>query len=500
MLNYIIRRLLLLPLTLFCIILVNFIIINMAPGDPVTVTEISQEGGASRQEDRTAAFGSDDRYLQFREHYGLTLPVLFNLWPMTSEAEVRETLWQLVNHKDSSNDKERMTVKEYDAMRITFGDKARFIMPELLTVITDPDVKSAIRRMAVRFFVRGGTRQAYLGPNLSAREKEYNHKISQDNQLLRSLMIGKGDSKEDAEHKVAALTAWYADNKTLYEFEPTGWQEVGIFFFETRFCRYLSRVLTLDFGTLRNDNNKTVISEVTKRFKYSLTLALLPLLTTFFLCQIFGFCMAMRQGQWPDFSLNVLFLVLYAIPVFVVAPFLIEKVAVGGYFPFTDIPIPLSGFTSPESVYAKQVSYQRLLDVLQHISLPLIAIIYGSLAAQSRLSRTAVLEVRRQDYVRTARAKGVPNFTILYKHIGRNAAITIVTSIAGSLGIVLGGSLIVETMFEIDGFGKFFYDAIINRDYNVIMFSALAGSFLTLLGYLVADVAYTLLDPRVTLE
>jgi peptide/nickel transport system permease protein len=221
---------------------------------------------------------------------------------------------------------------------------------------------------------------------------------------------------------------------------------------------------------------------------------------TFALCQVFGFTMAYMQHRWPDYSLSVFFLTLYALPIFVVAPFLIEKVAINGYFPFTNTPIPVSGFTSPESIYGGLNSYQRLLDVLQHIALPLLAILYGSLASETRLSRTAVLEVLRQDYVRTARAKGVPPLTILYKHVGRNAAITIVTSLAGSLGVVLGGSLIVETLFEIDGFGKFFYDAIVNRDYNVIMFSSLAGSLLALTGYLMADISYTVLDPRLSLE
>ena len=84
--------------------------------------------------------------------------------------------------------------------------------------------------------------------------------------------------------------------------------------------------------------------------------------------------------------------------------------------------------------------------------------------------------------------------------MGRNASITIVSSLAGSLGLVLGGSLIVEILFDINGFGKFFYDGVINRDYNVIMFSALAGSFLTLIGYLAADLAYMWLDPRITLD
>jgi peptide/nickel transport system permease protein len=210
--------------------------------------------------------------------------------------------------------------------------------------------------------------------------------------------------------------------------------------------------------------------------------------------------MAYKQKQWVDYTLNLLFLILYAIPVFVVAPFLIEKVALHNTFPFTNTPIPISGFTSPDRIYNQENSYQRLFDIIQHIALPVIAVMYGSLAAESRLSRTAVLEILKQDYIRTAKAKGASPFKILFKHVGRNAAITIVTSLASSLGIILGGSLIVETLFEINGFGKFFYDAVINRDYNVIMFSTLAGSFLTLMGYLLADLAYMWLDPRITLD
>lgn len=498
MLHYVIRRLVLLPITLLCIVLINFVIINLAPGDPVTITEISQEGTANRKADRSMAFGSDDRYLQFREFYGLTLPILFNTWPWTSYHEVLDTLQTLTFRQPGTLD--GLPVKEYDALRIAFGDQARFIMPQLLKLILDPNTNADEQRMAVRFFVRGGTRQAFLGPNITEEQKAYNQKISKDNDFLSGLLINSDDKPEEVNRKVGALQSWYTQNESYYNFKPTYWQKVGIFFFETRFCKYLGRVLTLDFGTLRNDNNKTVISEVVKRFKYSLTLAFIPMILTFIFCQLFAFIMALKQNQWPDYSLNFVFLILYAIPIFVVAPFLIEKVALNKTFPFTDISIPISGFTSPEAIYDKETSAQRLFDIMQHIALPIVAIMYGSLAAQTRLSRTAVLEVLRQDYVRTAWAKGAPLWSILFKHVGRNAAITIVTSIAGSLGIILGGSLIVETIFEINGFGKFFYDAIINRDYNVIMFSALAGSFLSLLGYLMADLAYTMLDPRVTLD
>lgn len=518
MLNYILRRLLLLPITLFFIILVNFVIINLAPGDPVTITEITQEGNASRKADRSMAFGSDERYLQFREHYGLTLPILFNLWPWTSQRDVYSDLIILVTKRRSPNDLKEMSVQDYEALRVLFGDKSKYLMPKLLHAIQHPeeaDIASevsqptesvafisiqSLRSMASRFFARGGTQQAFLGPNLTTEQVAFNRKIAVDNNLLREWVITSSDTAEQIKNKIQQMQQWYEQNKISYRYEPTEGQKIKILFFETRFCRYMSRILTLDFGSLRNDDNKTVISEVSRRFKYSLTLAILPMLMTFVLCQVFAFIMAYKQNQWQDHFLSVIFLILYAIPIFVAAPFLIEEVALNRTFPFTDIPIPISGFTSPENIYNGLNSYQRLFDILKHICLPLIAIIYGSLAAQTRLSRTAVLEVLRQDYIRTARAKGVSPLGILFKHVGRNASITIVTSIASSLGIVLGGSLIVETLFEINGFGKFFYDSIINRDYNVIMFSSFAGSLLSLAGYLAADVAYTILDPRLTLE
>jgi peptide/nickel transport system permease protein len=498
--NYILRRIILLPITLFFIVLVNFFIINLAPGDPSTFVEVSASGSATMRADRSVAFSGDERYLHFREFYGLTLPIILNTWPWIKLEKVENNLRILANHKTNSNSQDVIPTKDYNDLRIKFGDQSRFIMPHLLEIIENPQNSTSIRLLATHFFIRGGSRENFIGPHLSAEQEAWNSKVSKDDQVLRSF-AWKGDDPEGVKQKkIDEMRAWYNANTDFYHFNPQGLERVKILFFETRFTRYMSRVIHLDFGTLRNDANKTVLSEVFKRFKYSLTLALFPMLLTFIFCQIFGFIMAFKQKQLADYALNILFLILYAIPIFVVAPFLIEEIALHHTFPFTTIPIPISGFTSPDDVYEQLTSGQRLFNVLQHIALPMIAIMYGTLAAQSRISRTAVLEVLRQDYVRTAWAKGVPPLTILFKHVGRNAAITIVTSIAGSLGIVLGGSLIVETLFDINGFGKFFYDAVINRDYNVIMFSALAGSFLTLLGYLFADLAYMWLDPRITLD
>lgn len=495
--NYLLRRLFLLPITLFFIILINFFIINLAPGDPVTVTEVSADG-AKRQEGKSAA-STDDRYQQFREFYGLTLPIIYNIWPETSINWILKELHELNSFLDDP-DNSTLSFKEFNQKRILLGDMSRYLMPKLKSIMDDKNESLAIRQLASQFFIRGGTRVVTIGGDLSERERAQNQRISKGNTILRELAPKKEETPQEFAKKTEALGNWFEENKSDFYIDPDFSTKLKIFFTETRFYRYFSRVLTLNFGSIRNDPNKRVIDEVSRRFKYSLTLSILPMIATFFLCIIFGYVMASYQNKFLDNGLSLLFLILYATPIFVVAPFLIEKVALNGHFPFTNIPIPLSGFTSKESIYNNLSSFERLTDVLKHIALPLVAILYGGLAAQARFARTAFLEVMRHDYVRTAKAKGASSFDIATKHIGRNASITLVTAIAGSLGVILGGSLIVETLFEIDGFGKFFYDAIINRDYNVIMFSTLAGSLLTLLGYLVADISYTILDPRVTLE
>ena len=493
MTSYIIRRLLLLPLTLLVIILVNFVILNLAPGEPTTQASISPTGEASRSTSDTAVNG-ENQYLLFREHYGLTLPILWNSWPSLTRSHVLDGLKQLTeSHREIS-------VQDYHALRTLWGDRARFVMPFLMQEALNTRNSFEIRKTAANLLIRGGTLQGHVGVTLSPILRAENRLISENNLLLNELRISDTESNKAFEDKILQLSDWFQAKGGENYFSKKGSERIKILFFETRFCRYLSRVLTINFGTLRNDSNKTVVNEVGKRMKYSLTLAVIPMGVTFVFCQIFGMLMAIRQNQWIDYSLNICFLFLFAIPVFVAAPFLIEKIALHHTLPFTNIPIPYSGFHSPEEVYSQYTSPQRLSDIMLHLVLPLIAIKYGMIAVQARLSRTAFLEVMRQDYVRTARAKGLSPIKILIKHIGRNGAITIVTSLAASLGVILGGSLIVETIFEINGFGKFFYEAILNRDFNVVLFSAFAGSCLTLVGYLIADISYTLLDPRVTLD
>ena len=489
--GYILQRLFLLPLTLLAILVVNFIVINLAPGEPASLSQTVLGGEASRTKTATMS-GPEDAYVQFRHFFGLSLPLLYNDWPTTSKRKIVHDL-QKLNPK-------MLSAKEYADLRISLADKAPFCLENFLEVAMDAHLPFEIRRLALGFFIRGATRFEKEGMRLSHAQKMKNQEIVEANHYLDQFRAHEPTSAVTLSDQVRILSSWFLQHRASLVYPTDGPKYWKIAVFETRLMRYLKRTCTLDFGVLRNDPNRSVISEVTRRLKYSLTLTVVPLVITFFLCQLFGMFMAIFQNSFFDRLFNIVFLLLWATPVFVMGPFFIEKFALYHTYPFTDIPFPIRGFSSVDSVYNVMTSWERIWDIVRHITLPLLTIFYGSMAVQTRLFKSLYSDCMVQDYVRTARAKGVPPFSLYVFHIGRNAAIPVITSIAGSLGVILGGSVIVETIFEIHGYGKFFYDAIINRDYNVMMFSTLVGSFLGLVGYLVADLLYMILDPRVTLS
>ncbi|ADZ18722.1 ABC transporter permease [Chlamydia psittaci] len=484
MLKYILKRLILIPLTLFAIISINFIILNAAPGDVIEDQSVDSFGDAGKS-DKIRTYKGPDRYLQFREHYGLTLPIFFNTRPAISHAQVKSGIEKIV---DSVTNKQSIS-----KLKIYWGDRAKFILPALLFEANDNTKTSVYRHVAADLFIRGAIRQGIVGPGLSPEQYAYNERVSKSNASLVKLL-----SEEDIGIKVDCLKEWFRKEGGLdaFPYKRFSWKT---FFLETRFSRYMSRVLRLDFGTLRNDPHKTVVSEVVKRLRSSLTLSVFPMILVFILCQVFGMIMALNRNRWIDHTLNFIFLFLFSVPVFVSVPWIIDNFVINKTIPFTSIPMPYSGLQSPPEIFNQLSSLGKILDTLAHSFLPFCAVSYGAFASQSRLSRSVFLEILGEDYICAARARGVSRYDILVKHVGKNAASSLITSLASSLGAILGGALVVETLFDIDGFGKFFYQAILNRDHNVVLFSVLVGSALSLLGYLIGDICYVLLDPRVQL-
>ena len=158
--------------------------------------------------------------------------------------------------------------------------------------------------------------------------------------------------------------------------------------------------------------------------------------------------------------------------------------------------LPLYGMTSDN--YETLSTTGKMFDILQHATLPVICFTYGSLAFYSRFIRANMQEVLRQDYIRTARAKGVAPRSIIWNHAFRNTLIPFVTLLGLSLPGLLSGAVILEQIFSWPGMGRLYFESIVQRDYNVIMGLTLMFSVLTLAGQLLADILYAVVDPRVT--
>jgi peptide/nickel transport system permease protein len=136
-------------------------------------------------------------------------------------------------------------------------------------------------------------------------------------------------------------------------------------------------------------------------------------------------------------------------------------------------------------------------DTAKHALLPIVCLSYGGLAYVSRQMRTAVLETVRQDYVRAARAKGIPERVVILRHVVRNSLLPQITLVGQVLPAIVGGSVIVETVFQIPGMGKYAYDSLLAREYDAVTGCVLVAAVMTLAGLFLADLLYAWVDPRI---
>ena len=206
----------------------------------------------------------------------------------------------------------------------------------------------------------------------------------------------------------------------------------------------------------------------------------------------FGVYSAVFRGSLADRLLSSLFFVLYSLPSFWIG--LLMIIAASKFLPWW----PISGLSQtprPDETYWSSLGRTAL-----HYVLPVACLSYGGFASLSRFTRAAVLETIRQDYVRAARAKGLPEWAVVFRHVFRNSLIPLITLAAGLLPGLLGGSMIIEYLFNIPGMGTLMLQALSSRDYPVLMTEMGLGAFLVLAGMLVSDILYAVADPRITFD
>ena len=252
---------------------------------------------------------------------------------------------------------------------------------------------------------------------------------------------------------------------------------------------WLTRLVRLDFGRSFSPDRRPVWDKIKERIGITLSLNLMSLIIILGVSIPIGVIAAYRAHSWFDQATTLFVFFGFAMPTFWLALLLI--MFFGVYLDW----LPISGLTS---LNFRQFSFwQKVQDLGAHVTLPVLVAAFGGLAGMSRYMRGNMLEVIRQDYITTARAKGLPERVVIFKHALRNALLPVITILGLSVPGLIGGSVIFESIFAIPGMGQLFYGAVMARDYPLVMGELVIGAVLTLLGNMLADVGYALVDPRI---
>lgn len=258
-----------------------------------------------------------------------------------------------------------------------------------------------------------------------------------------------------------------------------------------QYLDWLKRFVMLDFGKSFVDGKK-VVDKIKERIPITLTINILSLLLIVFISVPIGVLSATRQYSLFDKLTTVFVFLGFSTPTFWLALILMIIFGVGLGL------LPISGIQSID--VSGMGPFDRLLDWIKHLILPVGLSAFGGIAGFSRYSRSSMLEVIRQDYIRTARAKGLSEFDVVVRHALRNALMPIVTILGLAVPGLIGGAVIFETIFAIPGMGQLFYMSAMSRDYPTIMGILVIGAVLTLIGNLIADISYALVDPRIRVK
>lgn len=269
------------------------------------------------------------------------------------------------------------------------------------------------------------------------------------------------------------LTGFYGLDKPLHE----------------QYINWLGKLARLDLGRSFSSDNRPVLDKIKERLPVTLSLNLVALVLEFGLAIPIGIMAAVHRDRWLDKGITVFVFLGFAVPTFWLALLLMYLFGVQLNW------LPISGLHSLG--YEAYSWAGRLWDLAKHLILPICVASFGSLAGVSRYMRSAMLGVISQDYITTARAKGLSERVVIWKHALRNALLPLITLVGFSIPGLIGGSVIFETIFAIPGMGQLFYQGVMSRDYPLVMGILVIGAFLTLIGNLIADISYAVADPRI---
>ena len=303
--------------------------------------------------------------------------------------------------------------------------------------------------------------------------------------LLEFQMAGAGeggaggafDIGGDSDIPQASLDALAAQ----FHFDKPGWHA---------YLLWLRDLLTLDLGTSYKFN-EPVVDVITSRFPVSIYFGLIGFFLAYSVCIPLGVYKAVKHSGVFDIASSAMVFIGYSIPGWALGGLLLVLFGGGSFWDL----VPLGGFRPAN--WESLSLWGKVTGQLHHTILPVIAYAVGSFASLTILMKNSLMENLGQDYVRTAFAKGLPERRVIAVHALRNSLIPICTGLGHAIGLIMAGSYLIEKVFNIDGIGFLGYNAIVERDYAVVMGILVINTFLILFGIILSDVLYVLVDPRI---
>ena len=477
--------------TTFGIALVIFMIYQAVPGDPATVMIGMSSGGEME--------GNADyeaRIDAFRRRYGLDRhPVVqffnyigpFNLlrdghpW-FTSPYTEREAREVALEDGTRVVEGEPLAIEPLSRT----SDEERAAIEEAATVLADDDASDTTLDAAQDVLVAlGEDALPALLTRLHALEGAWDARAGTVERLSGVLArITGNDPSAAAQRGAGALVrhwfGWYYTN---------GGQRV-----RNTGERPWAGLLAFDLG--EEMQRKTPVgTELWRRLKVTVPLALVSVMLSYLIALPLGIFSVRRQGTKLDGATTIVLFVLFSIPQFWAGLMLILAFGVTGPDWWWWPELPVIGLFDKD--HGLMGFWERIWDVVLHCIMPVATLTYASFAYLSRQMRAGMLDVIRQDYIRTARAKGLSERVVIYKHALRNSVIPVVTLFASILPILVGGSIIVEAVFDIPGMGKYAFEGLLRRDFYIVMATTIFVGLMTQLGILLSDITYSLVDPRI---
>lgn len=505
MLRYILKRVLFFIPTLLVITFFAFILSKTAPGDPVNLKLKGAESASSGQLAEKQA--GEKAYYEMSEKLGYNLPAFYF---MPSSKAYPDTLYKIIKKDERENLSELIG---------KYGNWEQ-ISPYYHSVKTFDIETSKIKKDSTNFVEMTAVRESVTKLLGMADDGGIEFLLDQINTNVAAVKSIKIDSATTNDVQILAVLQPFADDMTgkyqAIKDNPTPGKKfmpaLHWYGIRNQYHRWLfgdmpwfgknENAKNSTYGAFRLDfgesiiDGRPVMSKIKDAIFWTIILNLIAVFISYIIAIPLGVLNAVKRDTTLDRISTVSLFVLYSLPTFWIATLIVVFLTTSTYGEWMDI-FPTHG-TGSNDLPENAGMFARMMDSLPYMIAPVFCMTFGSFAYLSRQMRGGMLSVLKQDFIRTAKAKGLTEKVIIWKHAFRNSLIPIITILAGLLPRMIAGSVVIETIFQIPGMGDLAIKSITRRDYPVVFTIMIFAAILTMTGVLVSDILYALVDPRIS--